>query len=185
MCFLIINITDDTCIPGVNTAAPGDDGGTMATVRLGCRVLREIPQPIPPPTLTWFRNGVPAAASEEFGYSFDVNMNFLMQFPILSVGVFGSSRHGGIIVPALQVLPSGELIFNTEFNNITDPILGNLAPDTTLRQARAMLLDILFANWTCVANNSLGSSAVEHHIEACGKLTRLQFGEVAQYLFYS
>ena len=175
MCFLII-ITDDTCLPGVNAAAPGDDGGTMATVRLGCTVLREIPQPIPSPTLTWFRNGVPAASTVS-GYSFDVNsiMNFLMQFPILSSGVFGSLH--GTIVPAFQVFSSGELIINTEFDNITDPMLGNLAPDTTLRQARAMLLDILFANWTCVANNSLGSSAVEHHIEACGKSTRLQFGE--------
>ena len=102
-------------------------------------------------------------------------MNFLMQFPILSAGVFG--LHGNPI-PVFLILPSGQLVFITKFNNITDPILGNLAPDTTLHQARAMFLDILFANWTCVANNSLGSSAVEHHIEACGKSTRLQFGEV-------
>ena len=163
--FLIINITGDTCLPG-------DDGGNTV---LGCTVLTEVPQPVPSPTLTWFRNGVPVAASEVFGFSFDVNINFLMQFPILSAGVFGLR---GTSIPVFQTLPSGELIFNTVFDNITDPMLGNLAPDTTLRQARAMLLDILFANWTCVANNSLGSSAVEHHIEACGKSTRLQFGEV-------
>ena len=137
------------------------------TVLLGCTISNEVPRPVPPPTITWLRNSVPAA-SASFGGHFDVDMDFLMQFPILTTGVF--SGYFGAIGPIFQVLISGELFFSTEFINITNPMLGNLPESTTRRQVRAMLFDILLANWTCVANNSLGTSAVEHHIGMCGKL---------------
>ena len=137
------------------------------TVLLGCTVSNEVPRPVPPPTVTWLRNGAPVA-STVLGAGFNLDMDFLMQFPILTPGVFSHDR--GYISLTFQVLSSGELFFNTRFDNISNPMLGNLPVDITLRQARAKLFDILLANWTCVANNSLGTSAVEHHIEMCGKL---------------
>ena len=137
------------------------------TTRLSCTVSNEVPRPVPPPTLTWLRNGVPAA-SAFIGEAFDVDMAFLMQFPILTPGVFSHDR--GYITPTFQVLLSGELFFSTEFTNISDPLLGNLPVSTTRRQARAMIFDIILANWTCMANNSLGTAVVEYHIGMCGKL---------------
>ena len=131
------------------------------TTLLSCTVSNEVPRPVPQPTITWLRNGVPAA-SALFGGVFDVDMSFLVRFPILNPGVFS--------FPIFHVLFTGELLFSTEFTNITNPMLGNLPESTTRRQARAMLFDILLANWTCMASNSLGTSSVEHHIGMCGKL---------------
>ena len=150
-------IADDTCLLGANA---GDNGGIMMTVVLQCTVLNEVPQPIPLPTLMWFRDGV-LAASASFGSDFEVDMAFLIQFPILFAGVFD--------IPILLFLSNGSLVFSTIFTNITNATLGNLPVDTTPAQARAMLFDILLANWTCAANNTLGLSTVEHQIRMCGK----------------
>ena len=163
-CVIIILIAGDTCLLGENRAMPGDYGGIMVTVQLQCTVNREVPQPIPTPSLTWFRNGLKVAHAV-LGEHFTINDNLPIQFSILNPGVFS-------MTPFL-LLTSGELIFTTEINNITMPMLGNLAPDTTLRQARAMLFEILLANWTCVAYSSLGTAAVEHLIGVCGKLEEL------------
>ena len=162
-------IAGDTCLLGENRAMPGDDGGIMVTVQLQCTVNDEVPRPIPPPSLTWFRNGSEVARAASFGESFELDINFQMQFPILTPGIFSSS--GNFFLP-FQILSNGVVVFTTEsFDNITMPMLGDLAPDTTLRQARAMLFhDILLANWTCVAYNSLGTAAVEYLIRVCGKL---------------
>ena len=166
-CVIIILIAGDTCLLGENRAVPGDDGGILETVRLQCTIIEEVPLPFPIPSLTWFRNGLEVARAAKSGESFELD-NFQMQFPILTPGVFSSS---GIIFPPFQILSSGEVVFTTEsFDNITMPMLGGLAPDTTLRQAMAMLFDILLANWTCVANSSLGTAAVEYLIRVCGKL---------------
>ena len=170
---VIILIAGDTCLLGENRAVPGDDGGILETVRLQCTIIDEVPLPFPIPSLMWFRNGLEVARVAKFGEAFDFTSirNFQMQFPILIPGVFSSS---GSILPPFQIFPSGEVVFTTgDFDNITDPMLGDLAPDTTLRQARAMLFDILLANWTCVANSSLGTAAVEYLIGVCGKLEEL------------
>ena len=169
-CVIIILIAGDTCLLGENRAVPGDDGGIMETVQLQCTVNIEVPRPVPLPSLTWFRNGLEVARFAFGDFKFDIT-NFQMQFPILTPGVFSSSS--GIFLP-FQIFSSGEVVFTTEFfNNITMPMLGNLAPDTTLRQARAILFDILLANWTCVAYSSLGTAAVEYLIGVCGKLEEL------------
>jgi hypothetical protein len=151
----------DVCRQSEEAAPPGEDGGITET--LFCTVPNEIPRPVPPPTLTWFRNGVQAASA-----GLGVDMDFEMQFPILITGVFGG---GTTVIPTFQVLTSGELVFTTNFNNITDAMLGQLAPGTTLRQAKMMLFDILIADWMCVANNTLGSSSVENTFRRCGKFT--------------
>ena len=164
---IIFFIVDDTCLPGESAFPTGDTEGIMVTVQLGCSVSAEVPQPVPPPTLTWFRSGVEVARAAVSGTMFELNMDFLMEFPILITGVFSV---GGTVSPTFQVLQSGLLIFNTLFDNISDPMLGNLPMDITLRQARAMLFDILLANWTCAANNTLGTSSVQHNIRMCGKL---------------
>ena len=162
-------IAGDTCLLGENRAMPGDDGGIMVTVQLQCTVNWEVPQPIPLPSLTWFRNGSEVARAATFGEAFELDINFQMQFPILTPGVFS--------FPTFQVLSNGKVVFTTEsLGNITMPVLGDLAPDTTLRQARTMLFDILLANWTCVAYSSLGTATVEYLIRVCGKLEEvLQF----------
>ena len=91
-----------------------------------------------------------------------MNMVFLMQFPILNFGVFNT--------PPFQVLSAGDLVFTTAFDNITNPMLGGLEPDIAFSEARAMLFDILLANWTCVANNTLGLSSVSNFFRMCSKL---------------
>ena len=157
MCIFLIAVNE--CRQDANAAMPGI--GILLTEFVPCPVPNEVPRPIPPPTITWFRDGVPAASATQ-GENFDVNKALLIEFPILNMGVFGFSP--------LQVLYSGELVFTTEITNITNPMLGGLAPDVTLSEARALLFNILLANWTCVANNTLGLSSVSNFLRMCGKL---------------
>ena len=131
--------------------------------------MMDVPRPVPPPTLAWLRNGEQIAFNPQAGTTFDLNEPLLMRFlignPILMSGVFSS---GGTILPTFQILQSGGILFSTEFDNITDPMLGNLAPGTTLGEARNMIYGLLIANWTCVANSSLGVSSVENVFRMCG-----------------
>ena len=92
-------------------------------------------------------------------------MNFLMDNPILMSGVFSS---GGVPLPAFQIFSSGEIVVSTEFDNITDRMMGDLADDVTLGEARNIIYGILLANWTCVANSSLGVASVENVFRMCG-----------------
>ena len=146
----------------------------MVTVVLQCTILNKVPRPIPLPTLMWFRDGV-LAASASFGSDFGVDVVFLRQFPILFAGVFD--------IPILLFSSNGSLVFTTVFTNIINATLGNLFVDTTPAQARAILFDILLANWMCVANNTLGLSTVEHHISMCSKLPQHnEMGDIASYI---
>ena len=174
---LFFSIVDDTCIPGESAFPPGDEGGVQVSVDLGCTISTAVPRPVPPPTLRWLRDGREVARAMTQGQPFDVAMDFLMDFPILTTGVFSSDVMGGgtTISSTFVALTGGELIINTRFDNISNPMLGNLPVGTTFRQARAMLFEILLANWTCVANNTFGSAAVQHNIRMCGKLDVLQF----------
>lgn len=158
---VFFKIAVNECRQGANAALPGPDGGIVLTETLPCPIPNEIPRPVPLPTRTWFRDGV-LAASALRGETVNVDMAFLMQFPILNMGAFDTAP--------FQVLVSGDLVFTTAFTNITNPMMAGLAPGTTLSQARAMLFDILLANWTCVANNSLGASSISNFIRMCGKL---------------
>lgn len=135
------------------------------TQDLFCSISNEVPRPVPPPTLRWFRNGVEVARAS-FGGNFAVEMDFLMQFPILMPMVFD--------VPVFQVLSSGQIVFTNAFTNITNAMIGNI-PDASVAQARAMVFNLLLANWTCASNNSLGASAIAYNIRMCGELKVLQF----------
>ena len=131
--------------------------------------MTDVPEPVPAPTLAWFRNGRRIAFTEMFGTAFELSepslMRFLMENPILMNNVFSS---GGVPLPAFQILSSGEIVVSTEFDNITDRMMGDLADDVTLGEARNMIYDILLANWTCVANSSLGVASVENVFRMCG-----------------
>ena len=147
------------CRQGANTAMP--EVGILLTETLPCPVPNEVPRPVPPPTIMWFRNGVPAASATR-GENFDLDMDFLNAFPSLRAGVFN--------IPIFQVLTDGDLVFTTRFENITNPMLGELPPDIAFSDARDRLFNILLANWTCVANNTLGLSSVSNFLRMCGKL---------------
>ena len=154
-------IAVNECRRGENPAMPED--GVVLTERFFCPVISETPpRPVPPPTLMWLRDGVPAA-SATMGEAFTVNPAFLLENPILNMGVF-------TIIPFLVLQSTGDLVLTTAISNITNPMLGGLPLSATVRQARAILFDILVANWTCVANNTLGFSSVSNFLRMCGKL---------------
>ena len=146
----------------VNECRPDEDlagNVVVLTERFPCPVISDTPpRPVPPPTLTWFRNGV-RAASATMGEIFVEDEAFLEENFILMMGVFS-------IDPFLVLQSNGELVFTTDVDNITNPMLGG----TSVMQARADLLDILLANWTCVANNTLGLSSTSNLLRRCGKL---------------
>ena len=119
-----------------------------------CDVINDI-SPFPLRSF-WFKDGQPI-----FSDSPVIEESFLVQNPILMPGVFN--------VPPVQ-FSHRKMILYTTFTNITDPMLGGLAPDTSLEQARQLLLDIFLGNWTCFVNNSLGSASVEYIIREFGKL---------------
>lgn len=112
-----------------------------------------LPRPNPLPTRTWFKDGQ-LISSSLYGSHADIEWTFLVENPILMIGVFN--------IPTFQVLTNGVITMYTGFNNITSPDLGMLAPETTLEQARELLFDIFLGNWTCHVNNSLGSFSVEY-----------------------
>ena len=126
---------------------------------------------MPAPSLAWFRDGQRIAFTQQLGGAFELMeesmMRFLMENPILISGVF-SSGMGGTVLPTFQIFPSGDIVVSTEFDNITNPMLGMLDPGITLGEARNMIYDILLANWTCVANSSLGVASVENQLRMCG-----------------
>ena len=168
----LIIIADQACLRGENNV---DMGGIMEALSLPCTFSNEIPRPVPPPTITWFRNGV-LVASAPSGTPPMLDMNFLLQFPILNMGVFDATT--------IAFLQNGQLIFNTEtFVNISMPALGNLTATTTPAQARAQLFNIMRGNWECVANNTLGEGSLQYNIRMCGKLKVL--GNIGMTILYS
>ena len=129
-----------------------------SVVFLTCDVA-DLPRPIPLPTRFWFKDGQ-IVSSMQYGASAEIDELFLMENPILTIGVFD--------FPAFQVLLDGTTVLFTGFSNISSPELGMIAPGTTLEEARKMLLNIFLGNWTCLVNNSLGSSSVEYILSGNG-----------------
>ena len=114
-----------------------------------CDVINDVPTP----SRSWFKDGQ-LVSSVQLYDSAVIEESFLAQNPILIQGVFD--------VPLFGILVSGDVILSTMFTNITNPMLGNLAPSTSFMQARQLLLDTYLGNWTCFVNNSLGSASVEY-----------------------
>ena len=128
------------------------------TLRLECEVDISVPRPVPIPRLSWFKDGE-LISSAVFGLTPQLNVSFLMANPHLMPGVFD-------IIP-LQILIDGTVLLTTQFTNISLPDLGNLA-DTTLEQARELVVDSFLGNWTCFVSNSIGSSSVEYIVMEYG-----------------
>ena len=155
---LSICITDNICVTSRSAC-----GGQI--LELDCSV-DELPEAIPKPTITWFRNGQRAVFDQPNHQStFVPDIDFLMQFPILTFGVFDFEP--------VYALPDGQLVLINAFRNINNSMLGHLPSNITIDMARAQLFNIFIANWTCVSNNSLGSDAISYNIIRnchCGKL---------------
>ena len=138
---------------------------SMLSLDLECEIDLNVPQPIPPPLLSWFKDGE-LVSSAEFGQIPEFSMSFLTANPNLMPGVFD--------IDPLQIMSDGTLMLTTRFTNISFPIAsGNLPPDTTLEQARELLFSSFLGNWMCFVNNSIGSSSVEYVVTEYG--TRLLF----------
>ena len=74
----------------------------------------------------------------------------------------------GVLTPEVfTATADGSILYSTQVENITYAV--PLSPGTALPQARALLFDGLLGNWTCVANNTLGTSAVTIAISECGE----------------
>ena len=110
------------------------------------------PYPLPRASRSWFKDGQ-LVSSTLIGDAVFIDESFLMAHPILNMDVFDT--------PPLTLLPNGDVIMYLGLRNITSPFSGMLALTTTIEQARDMVFDILLGNWTCVVNNSLGTSSVE------------------------
>ena len=132
----------------------------LSTLVLILRCHHDVFFLLPSPSFSWFKDGQP------FHNIFNdpiIEESFLAQKPILMPGVFD--------VPPLSIILIGyEIHLSTRFTNIANPMLGGLVPDTTLPEARQLVLDTLLGNWTCFVNNSLGSASVEYIIRELGKL---------------
>ena len=129
---------------------------------LDCAILDDVPQSVPLPDRSWFRDGV-LAVSAQSGQDLNLEASFTMMFPIFNLGVFN--------FPSLTLTTDGQITYSTQFTNITMPMLGDLPPDIDLPTARAMVFNLLPGTWMCFVNNSLGSASVEYVIRECGKLT--------------
>lgn len=132
----------------------------MLTLSLDCTVDNSVPQPVPIPLQSWYKDGE-LVSSAQIHESTEPIMSFVMANQLLMMGVFDFSP--------LQVLLGGTLVLTTTFTNITNPMLGQLSPDTTIAQARELLFETFLGNWTCLVNNSLGSSSVEYIVREYGR----------------
>jgi hypothetical protein len=134
-----------------------DEALSAWMLSLECNVDTATPQPVPSPSVSWFKDGQ-LVSSTLLGDSTMIEESFLTQNPILIPGVFN------ITIQFLLEYSSSTtaMYLSTVFTNITNPMLGNLTPDTTLEQARQLLFDTFLGNWTCFVNNSVGSASVEY-----------------------
>ena len=126
-----------------------------------------LPNPIPPPMRSWFKDGQ-LVSSIQYGEIEDITASYLVTAnPILMQSVFD-------VISPFAIL-HGAVILTNQINNISNPMLGNLPNGTTLEEARGLLFDIFLGNWTCLVNNSLGSSSVEYILRENGECIRLIF----------
>lgn len=118
----------------------------------------------PTPVRTWFKDGE-VVYSETVGFSIDLDSEYLMQRPILTPGVLNPIT--------LTLLSAGTVIYNYLVFNITMPQA--LPDDFTLQQARQEVFEILLGTWTCIVNNTLGSTPpITYTIRECGKCCHQQ-----------
>lgn len=137
---------------------------------LDCDAINDIPRPVPSPSLSWFKDGQLVLSVQSFNNIFNdpiIEETFLAQNPILMPGVFD-------VQPLLLIFIGDGIHLSTRFTNITNPMLGGLVPDTTLPEARQLVLNTFLGNWTCLVNNSLGSASVEYII-SLGESGKLVF----------
>ena len=117
-----------------------------------------LPDPVPLPTRSWFKDGQLVSTTRD-GEDADISTSSLAaQNPILMTSF-----------SFIFISRDGSLILNNGINNISNPMLGNLLPNATVEQAMELLIDIFLGNWTCLVNNSLGSSLVEYILRRTGK----------------
>ena len=129
-------------------------GDSSLVIILECNTERGgHPNPLPRASRSWFKDGQ-MVSSTLIGGSALIDESFLMAHPILNIEVFDT--------PPLTLVPYGDLIVYLGFRNVTSPFSGMLAPTTSIEQARDMVFDILLGNWTCLVNNSLGTSSIDY-----------------------
>ena len=143
--FLSLSLTEQRCI---------SRDMDSKVVELDCIILNS---PQPSPLRSWFKDGE-LVYSTISGLTVDPN-DFLMDNPILVPGVLDPSP--------FTALGDGRIFYNYDIMNISVPSM--LPPGTTLEQATQEVFDLLIGNWTCLVNNTLGSSTVTYVIRECGK----------------
>ena len=102
--------------------------------------------PQPNPTRSWFKDGE-LVYSVLSGTSVSPTA-YYMKYPILEFGVLEP--------PVFSAISDGTIYFNYEVKTIAFP--DELSPNTTIEQARQMVLEHLVGNWTCKVNNTFGSA---------------------------
>ena len=117
------------------------------------------PLPLPTPSRSWFKDGKLVYIAELETVP-DVD-EYTMDNPVLITGV--------LTPDVFSATTDGTILYNTQVDNITFAM--PLPLGTTILQARQLVFDGLIGNWTCVANNTLGSSSVTYVIKECGELS--------------
>ena len=124
-------------------------------VNLECEILGN---PQPNPLRSWFKDGE-LVYSAINGFSPNPS-DFFMNNPILVPGVLDPIT--------LSALSDGTIVYNYEVRNITSP--QQLPPGTTEAQIEQQVFDLLLGNWTCIVNNTLGSTTITYLITDCGEI---------------
>ena len=150
-------IDNYTCCIAENFCVDRDND---TVVMLECEIPNDPsnpPTPQPLPLQSWFKDGE-LVYTAPLDNTPDID-DFTMDNPVLIPGV--------LVPTTFTASADGTISYSTEVMNIT--FLPQLPPSTTTEQARQMLFDLLLGNWTCVANNSLGTSSVTYTIRECGE----------------
>ena len=117
------------------------------------------PIPFPYPSRSWFKDGklvyiAPISTVPDIS-------DYTVDNPVLKPGV--------LTPDVFAALSDGTILYNTQVENIIFAM--PFPPGTTILQARQLVFNGLIGNWTCVANNLLGSSSVTYVIKECGELS--------------
>ena len=146
-----------TCCIAENFCVDRDND---TVVMLECEIPNDPsnpPTPQPLPLQSWFKDGE-LVYTAPLGTIPDIE-DFVMDKQVLMPGVLDPTT--------FTADGDGTISYSTVVMNISIPVF--LPPNTTIEQARQMLFDLLLGNWTCVANNSLGTSSVTHIVRECGE----------------
>lgn len=162
-CYLYFYSDDPEMIPGGLSSSVGADfclsiDSESRFLELLCDLMVEDASTYPPPTRTWYKDGVLLYSAVD-GESTAIENEFYL------AGNNFLLRPGVVEPSPLTAFPDGSLILNWGAVNFT----GVPPNGATIESYRRNVFRTLLGGWECKLNNSLGGGEAETILNDCGE----------------